>query len=82
MKNGVEAASIIKGKEKGKIVCLIIVENTDFKTKKGLDLMVRNKILSIFYKSSINFIKISLFVCYFHFLWRFWCKNKAFHSFV
>ncbi|MDM5237892.1 hypothetical protein QUF83_17590 [Bacillus cereus] len=67
MKNGVEAASIIKGKEKGKIVRLIIVENTDLKTKKGLDLVVRNKILSISYKSSIKFIKISLFCMLFSF---------------
>ncbi|PGZ09682.1 hypothetical protein COE30_07680 [Bacillus cereus] len=62
MKNGVEAASIIKGKEKGKIVHLIIVENTDLKTKKGMDLVVRKKISSISYNSSINFIKISLFL--------------------
>ncbi|HDX9659963.1 TPA: hypothetical protein ROY05_004674 [Bacillus toyonensis] len=32
MKNGVEAASIMKGKEKGKIVRLIIGGNTDLKT--------------------------------------------------
>ncbi|WP_180237488.1 hypothetical protein [Bacillus toyonensis] len=32
MKNGVEAASIMKGKEKGKSVRLIIGGNTDLKT--------------------------------------------------
>ncbi|MED0901807.1 hypothetical protein [Bacillus nitratireducens] len=33
MKNGVEVASIMKGKEKGKIVRLIIGGNTDLKTE-------------------------------------------------
>ncbi|WP_181969233.1 hypothetical protein [Bacillus clarus] len=38
MKNGVEAALIMKGKEKGKIIRFIIVENTDLKTEKGIGL--------------------------------------------
>ncbi|MFE7376377.1 hypothetical protein ACFU6E_17030 [Bacillus cereus] len=33
MKNGVEVASIMKGKEKGKIVRLIIGGNSDLKTE-------------------------------------------------
>ncbi|MBJ8070762.1 MULTISPECIES: hypothetical protein [Bacillus cereus group] len=37
-KNGVETASIMEGKEKGKIVRLIIGENTDLKTAKGIGL--------------------------------------------
>lgn len=35
-KNGVETASIMEGKEKGKIVRLIIGENMDLKTEKGI----------------------------------------------
>ncbi|MED1404657.1 hypothetical protein P4U07_17850 [Bacillus mycoides] len=35
-KNGVETASIMEGKEKGKIVRFIIAENTDLKTEKGI----------------------------------------------
>ncbi|OQR55190.1 hypothetical protein [Bacillus sp. CDB3] len=37
-KNGVETASIMEGKEKGKIVRLIIRESTDLKTEKGIGL--------------------------------------------
>ncbi|HDR4420006.1 TPA: hypothetical protein QCP59_000750 [Bacillus cereus] len=36
--NGVETASIMEGNEKGKIVRLMIGENTDLKTKKGIGL--------------------------------------------
>ncbi|EJS73976.1 hypothetical protein [Bacillus cereus] len=37
-KNGVETASIMEGKEKGKIVRLIIGENKELKTAKGIGL--------------------------------------------
>lgn len=37
-KNGVETASIMNGKEKGKVVRLVVGENTDLKTEKGIGL--------------------------------------------
>ncbi|MDM5192359.1 hypothetical protein QUG02_05125 [Bacillus hominis] len=67
MKNGVEAASIIKGKEKGKIVRLIIVENTDLKTKKGMDLVVRKR----FHQYPITVVLTSLKYLFFCMLFSF-----------
>ncbi|WP_242213440.1 hypothetical protein [Bacillus cereus group sp. BfR-BA-01383] len=67
MKNGVEAASIIKGKEKGKIVHLIIVENTDLKTKKGMDLVVRKR----FHQYPITVVLTSLKYLFFCMLFLF-----------